>query len=62
MPFLCISTRNEGKTDQAWEIDEGTAVAWRDGHKAMMKMTTEALGDGTDLLVYFLKFPFILRG
>jgi hypothetical protein len=31
---------------QGWDISEATAVAWRDGHKAMMKMTTEALGDG----------------
>lgn len=34
--------------DQAsgWHIDDKTAVAWRDGHKAMMRETTKALGDG----------------
>jgi len=34
--------------DQAksWGLSETTATAWRDGHKEMMRMTTEALGDG----------------
>ncbi len=34
--------------DQAegWHIDNSTAMAWDSGHKAMMRMTTEALADG----------------
>jgi hypothetical protein len=34
--------------DQAkqWEISDSMAQAWSAGHKAMMKMTTEALADG----------------
>ena len=34
--------------DQAkdWHLNDTTAVAWREGHKSMMRMTTEALADG----------------
>ena len=34
--------------DQAeqWHLDESSAIAWESGHKAMMRMTTEALADG----------------
>jgi len=31
---------------KAWDLDSATAAAWRDGHKDMMRSTTEALGDG----------------
>lgn len=31
---------------KGWKLNQSTAKAWSDGHKAMMKMTTAALGDG----------------
>ena len=32
--------------EKKWGLDNATAEAWREGHKAMMRMTTEALADG----------------
>lgn len=58
---MCLSMTSSGVIDgcgadaswqtgvdqaQKWHLDNATAEAWDAGHKAMMRMTTEALGDG----------------